>query len=84
MEASVATRSQVRYSEHQSERLYSASLTAEDLDNFLSHRRDARARTRARGCSELTCDALQLRPAVLDAHRGRPDGVPDRYACRAC
>ena len=29
---------QVRYSAHLGERLYSASLTAEDLDNFLSHR----------------------------------------------
>jgi len=35
---------QVRYSEHQSERLYSASLTADDLDNFLSHRRGLGAR----------------------------------------
>jgi hypothetical protein len=28
---------QVRFSEHQAERLYSASLTPDDLDNFLSH-----------------------------------------------
>ena len=30
---------QVRNSAQLSERLYSASLTADDLDNFLSHRR---------------------------------------------
>ena len=47
----------MRYSEHQSERLYSASLTGDDLDNFLSHRHGARARTRA-GRSELTCERL--------------------------
>ena len=38
---------QVRYSEHQSERLYSASLTSDDLDNFRSHRHGSRARAQA-------------------------------------
>jgi hypothetical protein len=42
----LVARQQVFNSELLSERLYSASLTADDLDNFLSHRR-ARLRTPA-------------------------------------
>jgi len=58
--------SQVRFSEHQSERLYSASLTGEDLDNFLSHSCDPL-------CKLLVDSDFTVR---LVATRAVPPGVP--------